>query len=91
MPLAWFKTYTAPSGKTGRSFCTTAGASVDWLSEDLRRLMVNAMFHLTGHENEIPAKTNVDFVGKYEPGPFRDYSDDEWAEKALKPTDFGTK
>jgi hypothetical protein len=89
MPLAWFKTYTAQSGKTGRSFCTTAGASSDWLSEDLRRVMVNAIFHLTGHEKEIPAQTNVDIVGKYEPKPFRSYTDAEWKEMNLKPADFG--
>jgi hypothetical protein len=89
MPLAWFRTYTAQSGKTGRSFCTTAGASVDWLSEDLRRLMVNAMFSLTGHENEIPAKTNVDFIGKYQPQPFGSHTNTEWSKKALKPADFG--
>jgi hypothetical protein len=89
MPLAWFKAYTAQSGKTGRSFCTTAGASVDWLSEDLRRLMVNAMLHLTGHEDRIPAKTNVDFVGDYQPKPFQNHSDDAWSKMALKPSDFG--
>ena len=89
MPLAWFKNYTAPSGKTGRSFCTTAGSSTDWLSEDLRRLMVNAIFHLTGHAEEIPARTNVDFVQKYEPKPFRNHSDEEWTAMGLKPGDFG--
>ncbi|MDA1018525.1 MAG: ThuA domain-containing protein [Planctomycetota bacterium] len=34
MPFAWFKTYTAPSGKQGRSFSTTAGASLDWLRDE---------------------------------------------------------
>ncbi|MHC4878425.1 MAG: hypothetical protein ACYTGL_18415 [Planctomycetota bacterium] len=89
MPLAWFKTYTSQSGKTGRSFCTTAGASVDWLSEDLRRLMVNAMLSLTGHEADIPARTNVDFVGKYQPSPFGSHTTAEWTQMALKPADFG--
>ena len=89
MPLAWFRTYKAQSGKTGRSFCTTSGASVDWLSEDLRRLMVNAMFSLTGHEDEIPGRTHVDFVGEYQPRPFGSLTDAEWAKMALKPADFG--
>ena len=89
MPLAWFKEYNAPSGKTGQSFCTTAGASVDWLSEDLRRVMVNAVFQLTGHTDKIPCKTNVDFVGEYTPGAFRNFTNEEWAKKALKPADFG--
>ena len=89
MPLAWFRTYEAQSGETGRAFCTTSGASVDWLSEDLRRLMVNAMFYLTGHENQIPSKTNVDFVTDYQPTPFGSHTDDEWAKLGLKPADFG--
>ena len=89
MPLAWFRTYTAQSGKQGESFCTTAGASVDWLSEDLRRLMVNAIFHLTGHKDDIPAKTNVDFVGLYDPTPFGNHTNEEWSKMALKPGDFG--
>jgi Trehalose utilisation len=37
--LAWLRTYTAPSGVTGQSFCTTAGASVDFVDEDLRRIV----------------------------------------------------
>lgn len=89
MPLAWFKSYTAPSGKKGRSFCTTAGASVDWLNEDLRRLMVNAMFSLVGLDEKIPAKTNVDFVGPYKPTPFRSYTNEEWEAMRKRPSDFG--
>jgi hypothetical protein len=89
MPLAWFKTYTAPSGKQGRSFCTTAGASVDWLEEDLRRLMVNAIFHLTGHEKDIPAKTEVDFVGGYNPTPYTSHTDEAWRAWGLRPASFG--
>ncbi len=89
MPWAWFKTYTAPSGKQGQSFCTTAGASVDWLEEDIRRLMINAALYLTGHEKEIPAKANVDFIGSYKPTPFGSLTDDEWNKLALRPADFG--
>lgn len=88
MPFAWFKTYTAPSGKQGRSFTTTAGASLDWLSEDLRRLMVNAMLSLTGHEKDIPAKTNVSFVGEYKPKPTGSLPDAHWAEAKLTPESF---
>ncbi|MFT5130314.1 MAG: hypothetical protein ACI8W8_003944 [Rhodothermales bacterium] len=91
MPLAWFKTYTSPSGKKGQSFCTTAGASVDWLDEDLRRVMVNAMFYLTGHKTEIPKRTNVDFVGDFAPTAFRSYTDDEWKTRSLRPESFGLK
>ncbi len=88
MPFAWFKTYTAQSGKQGRSFTTTAGASLDWESEDLRRLMVNAMLSLTGHEKEIPEKTNVSFVGEYKPKPTGAIPDADWAAAKLTPASF---
>ncbi len=91
MPFAWFKTYTAPSGKRGRSFTTTAGASLDWLSEDLRRLMVNAMLSLTGHEQDIPAKTNVSFIGDYRPQPTGSLSDAHWSAAKLTPDSFAPK
>lgn len=91
MPFAWFKTYTAPSGKPGRSFTTTAGASLDWLSEDLRRLMVNAMLSLTGHEKEIPDKTNVSFVDDYNPKPTGAIADSVWAAEKLTPASFAIK
>ncbi|NBV22465.1 MAG: hypothetical protein EBS05_11180 [Proteobacteria bacterium] len=91
MPFAWFKTYTAPSGKQGRAFATTAGASLDWLNEDLRRLMVNAMLSLTGHEKEIPERTNVAFVDDYQPHPTGAIADAKWAAQKLTPASFAGK
>jgi hypothetical protein len=88
MPWAWFHDYTAPSGKKGRSFCLTAGASVDWLEEDLRRLVVNAVYSLTGLEDEIPPRNNVDFVGAYEPSTFGSHTDAEWSKLNLRPASF---
>lgn len=88
MPFAWFKTYTAPSGKEGRSFSTTAGASLDWQSEDLRRLMVNAIYSLTGHEKDIPEKSNVNFIGEYKPKPTGALSNEAWTALKLTPTTF---
>jgi hypothetical protein len=89
MPWAWFHNYTAPSGTQGRSFCLTAGSSTDWLEEDLRRLVVNAVYSLTGLEDQIPARTNVDFVGTYEPSAFGSHTDAEWKKQNLTPADFG--
>jgi hypothetical protein len=88
MPFAWFKTYTTPSGKEGRSFTTTAGASLDWQSEDLRRLMVNAIYSLTGHEKNIPEKSNVNFVGEYKPKPTGALSNEAWTALKLTPATF---
>lgn len=91
MPFAWFKTYVAPSGQRGRAFTTTAGASLDWLSDDLRRLMVNAMLSLTGHENDIPDKTDVRFVDSYQPKPTGALSNEVWTELKLTPASFGRR
>lgn len=88
MPFAWFKTYTAPSGKEGNSFTTTAGASLDWQSEDLRRLMVNAIYCLTGHEKDIPDKSNVNFVDEYKPNPTGALSNEAWNALKLTPASF---
>lgn len=70
MPIAWTKTYEIVPGKVGRAFTTTMGASQDLLSEGLRRLLVNASYWAMGLEDDIPEKSNVDLVGKYEPTGF---------------------
>jgi hypothetical protein len=46
------------------------GAAIDFVNEDLRRLVVNAAYWTVGLEKNIPAKSNVDFVGRYEPTMF---------------------
>lgn len=70
MPVAWIKTFAAPSGKTARVFNTTMGASQDLQSEGLRRLLVNASYWAVGLEGQIPAKSDVALVGLYKPTPF---------------------
>lgn len=70
MSMAWTKTYGGTAGQTGRVFTTTMGAATDFQSEGLRRLVVNAAYWCVGLEGQIPAKSNVDLVGKYEPLPF---------------------
>src|SRR5262249_42651837 len=70
MPVAWVKTYKSESGRTGRVFTTTMGASQDLLSEGLRRLLVHAAYWAVGWEDRIPARATVDLVGKYEPRRF---------------------
>ena len=46
----------AASGKTARMFCTTMGASQDFASEGLRRLLVNASYWCLGLEDKIAAR-----------------------------------
>ncbi len=70
MPLVWTRDFKGDSGKTSRVICTTMGASVDLKSEGLRRLLVNACYWGLGLEKSIPAKSNVDYVGPYEPTYF---------------------
>jgi type 1 glutamine amidotransferase len=84
MPVAWVKTYTGASGKSGRVFTTTMGAAPDLLNEGLRRLIVNACFWALGLEEKIPAKTDVDLVGSYHPRPFGFGG----FEKGRKPSDY---
>lgn len=86
--LAWLHEYTSPNGKAkGRSFCTTAGAAVDLVSEDLRRLIVNAALHLTGLE--VPEKAKVGFVDPYEPSFYGFVKEPGyWAGRDIKPADF---
>ncbi|MGE9266782.1 MAG: ThuA domain-containing protein [Verrucomicrobiales bacterium] len=88
MPFAWLHPYQSPDGKTtGTSFCTTGGAAVDLKSEDLRRLIVNASYSLTGLE--VPAKADVSYVDDYKPtfyGFIRDKN--YWPSQDLQPADF---
>lgn len=87
MPLAWIRGYQVPNGKPGQAFCTTMGASVDLLNDDLRRLIVNAAIHLVGAE--VPAAANVAFVDPFSPtfyGFVRDPA--AFPARALRPADF---
>ena len=70
MPVAWIRSYNSASGKKAKIFTTTMGSSVDLMSEDLRRLIVNACYWGIGMENQIPAQNNVQVVGEYNPTMF---------------------
>lgn len=86
--LAWLHTYESPAGKKGTTFCTTMGASVDLVSEDLRRLLVNAAYHLTGLE--VPKRADVGYVDPFYPsfyGFIRDKS--YWPGQDMQPEDYG--
>ena len=70
MPLAWMRHYAGERGKTSRIFTTTMGAAVDFESEDLRRLLVNAAYWAVRLEKKIPSRADVDYVGEYKPSWF---------------------
>jgi type 1 glutamine amidotransferase len=87
MPIAWTKTYKGESGKAARVFTTTMGASQDFASEGLRRLLVNACYWGLGMEARIPSKSAVELVGEYKPLPF---GNDKFA-KGVRPADLAIK
>ncbi|MDZ7690817.1 MAG: hypothetical protein U5K69_06725 [Balneolaceae bacterium] len=84
MPLAWTRQYISPAGNTGRVFTTTMGASVDLLSEDLRRLIVNGCYWALGLDRQIPEESNVELPGSYDPTMFG-FGDHQ---KEMHPADF---
>jgi len=85
MPVAWTKSYQAPDGKAGKAFTTTMGSSTDLENEALRRLIVNAAYHLLGMD--VPDKADVRIVGEYHPTAygFNAYT------KGVKPSDHAMK
>lgn len=80
LPVAWIRSYKGASGKESRVFTTTMGGQMsghsDLESEGLRRLLVNAVYWCVGMEDKIPAKADVELVGKF--GTFK---------KGMKPAD----
>ena len=88
MALAWLREFTSPGGTKGQAFCTTMGASVDLMSDDARRIVVNAAYHLTGLE--VPSSAKVDFVDPFYPSFYGFIKDKEfWPSRNLHPSDFG--
>jgi len=91
MPLAWLHPYCSPDGKTkGVTFCTTMGASVDFLDESLRRLVVNGTYHLL--DLKVPEMAEVGYVDPFYPsfyGFWRKAEAKIWKERALVAEDFG--
>ena len=69
MPIAWVKTFQGRVS-SARVFVTTMGAAQDLENEGLRRLLVNGCYWALGMEDKIPARANVEVVGKYKPRPF---------------------
>lgn len=84
MPLAWTNTYSIPGGQKGRVFTTTMGASIDFVSEDLRRLVINACLWAVELLEPNHEATNVDIIGTFHPNMFGF----ETYQKEMYPTDF---
>lgn len=82
MPLAWTREY-----KGGRVFTSTLGASQDLVADGSRRMFVNAAYWCMGMEKQIPAMSNVEIVGTFEPLPFRTGG----FKKGVRPSQLGIK
>ncbi|GAB5551411.1 MAG: ThuA domain-containing protein [Saprospiraceae bacterium] len=86
MPIAWTKSYQLPDGAVGKSFTSTIGSSTDMVNEGVRRLLVNATYHLLGLE--VPARASVALVGDYTPSAYNFHDDEYWASQNLKVADY---
>ncbi len=78
MPGAWVRTYQSGSGRIGRVFASTYGASGDMVNEGFRRMIVNATLWSVGLEKSIKPNSDISFVGPYRPtwdGPNRRAAD----------------
>lgn len=70
-PIAWVRERPMPTGTTQRILVTTMGASQDWSSEDLRRLLANAALWQLGEEDAIPPQgLNAPIIGDWSPSPY---------------------
>ncbi|MDQ8180614.1 PVC-type heme-binding CxxCH protein [Pelagicoccus sp. SDUM812005] len=87
MPLAWLKDYPTPDGNgSGICFATTAGAAYDLQVEDLRRLFVNAAYHLL--DLPVPEKADVTLVDPYTPSFYGFQAKDYFLKRGLRVSDY---
>lgn len=86
-PAAWLRTYTTPQGGKGTAFATTFGASCDFDDPNLRRLLINASFFLTGLE--VPEEAGVAYVDPFSPSAFNfNGKPEHYRNLNLKPADY---
>jgi len=70
-PIIWVRELEIEGSESKqRIACSTIGAAVDLESEGLRRAFVNACYWGARIEDRIPARSQVDLVGSYEPTMF---------------------
>jgi hypothetical protein len=84
LPVAWTRTYRGASGRDGRVFTTTHGASEDLRNEGFRRLLVNGVLWAMGLEAAIQPSMDVSLVGPFNPSR---YSFNGFV-KGLRPSDM---
>ena len=65
MPVVWTRLNKNDNGKTNRILTSTLASATDFENEDLRRLIVNAVYW--GLDMNVPARADVRFVDEYKP------------------------
>ena len=65
--MAWFKNWETSKGVKARVFHATMGSAKDLECEDLRRMVINAVYWGMKMEKEITLESSVDYVGSYKP------------------------
>ena len=81
-PIVWTKSYQIPDGKPGQSLTSTIGSSTDMQNAAVRRLFVNAVYHLLNQE--VPEQADVTLISPYNPSAYAFHDDAHWDEKQLK-------
>lgn len=87
MPLVWTRQYVGDTGKKSKIVCSTIASAIDFESEDLRRLLINSIYWGLDMEQQIQEKSNVEYVGEYQPSFFGA----DMFKKGLKPDDYRLK
>ena len=67
MPGAWVRTYQSSSGKSGRVFASTYGASGDLVNDGFRRMVINGCLWALGLEDAIKPNNDIGIVGPFRP------------------------
>jgi hypothetical protein len=84
MPVAWTKSYQVPGGEQGNAFTTTMGASIDLVSDGVRRLLVNAVYWCLDLTDQLPATgATVDLVGEYTPSQYGFHDEAFWQDRKM--------
>jgi type 1 glutamine amidotransferase len=84
MPCTWTREYLSASGKKGRVFHSTQGASEDIVDDNYRRMIFNGTLWAIGLEDQIKPDLTISFVGPYQPRTFSFKGE----AKGVKPADL---
>lgn len=67
MPGVWVREYQSQSGKRGRVFASTYGASGDLMNDGFRRIVVNGCLWAMGADAAIKPDNNISLLGQLRP------------------------